>query len=129
MIKTGDLQNYIDFMNESHNPTEPIFTDLQIFQILCQMLESVSFMHLRKMAHRDIKPANFHSDSYAKIVYLTDFGCTKVVGVKGTGIRDTFDDGEVAPSTATYQSKTGTGGMGTIAFIPPEVLKVPREAG
>jgi serine/threonine protein kinase len=119
LMLNGDLDDYIEISKKSE---EPMFTDSELYQVLCTMVESVSFLHLRGMAHRDIKPANFLFDTNAKMAHLTDFGCLKFVGFKSTNILDTFDESDNPKKNETYKSKTGAGGCGTVTFMPPETF-------
>jgi tau tubulin kinase len=54
------------------------FSDLQAYDILLQMLDSIEILHDKGYIHRDIKPTNFVIGIDEKKVYMVDFGLAKV---------------------------------------------------
>ena len=54
------------------------FSDLQAFDILLQMLDSIEILHDKGYIHRDIKPTNFVIGIDEKKVYMVDFGLAKI---------------------------------------------------
>lgn len=53
------------------------FTNLQAYDILLQMLDSIEILHDKGYIHRDIKPTNFVIGIDERKVYMVDFGLAK----------------------------------------------------
>jgi len=59
------------------------FTEINAYDILLQMIETIKYVHDKGYIHRDIKPTNFVmsrdiSGVTSKIVYMVDFGLAKI---------------------------------------------------
>ncbi len=79
----------------TQNPVTPV----ELAQIIGRVARALDNAHSHNIIHRDIKPGNILFDDQEQ-AYLSDFGLAKVV--------------------ADYATKTGTGIVGTPAYMSPE---------
>lgn len=80
-----------------------VFTEIQIWQLLKDLLPLLQFIHSRQVIHRDIKPANIMRRSTQGDFVLIDFGVAKHI-------------------TATALVHTGTK-IGSPEYMPPEQIR------
>ncbi len=79
----------------TQNPVTPV----ELVQIISRVARALDNAHGHNIIHRDIKPGNILFDDQGQS-YLSDFGLAKVI--------------------ADYATKTGTGAVGTPAYMSPE---------
>ncbi|MDT9192505.1 MAG: serine/threonine-protein kinase [Limnospira sp. PMC 1240.20] len=80
-----------------------VFGESKIRDILNQILPILQYLHARNLIHRDVKPANIIRRQSDKLLFLVDFGASKL-------------------HTGTNLAKTGTS-IGTAEFVAPEQLR------
>ena len=96
---------------------------------MCQIIDAVSFIHLKNIIHRDLKPENIlvGHDFNLKI---TDFGAAKLLDDAPGDSTEEIDyrsfeggnDAQVNPTTKT-PDRLGSF-VGTAEYVPPELLKL-----
>ncbi len=127
VVFTGDLQNHIELALSRQGPGKPIFEYSLIFSIFYQIVNAMTFLHLRGIAHRDLKPENILYFHYG-VVRVFDFGVAKFMGFSGGMLKEFFDDEEITKATAQGQTcMSQTKCAGTFGYIPPETLLVKKK--
>lgn len=76
------------------------------------MISGVLHCHDHLLLHLDVKPANIIVDTRGKSCKLSDFGCSRIASSFENGIL-------IASEKTTYPN------FGTIAYVAPELFKVP----
>lgn len=88
---------------------------------MCQIIDSVKFIHLKGVIHRDLKPENIlvGHDFNLKI---TDFGAAKLLGLNNDDTGEKIDYSKFGLGTMNDQSRKGSF-VGTAEYVPPELLQ------
>ena len=81
--------------------SESLLPEIEVFDIMIEVAEALTYAHGQKVVHRDIKPANIIYDRDEKSISVTDFG--------------------VACLTDASKTKTGTI-LGSPSYMSPEQL-------
>lgn len=89
---------------------------------MCQIIDSVRFIHLKGIIHRDLKPENILV-GYDFNLKITDFGAAKLLDVASDRVPQEPDyDKLTMDSNAENNDRKGSF-VGTAEYVPPELLK------
>lgn len=89
---------------------------------MCQIVDSVRFIHLKGIIHRDLKPENILV-GYDFNLKITDFGAAKLLDMASDKVSQESDyDKLTMESNAENKHRKGSF-VGTAEYVPPELLK------
>ncbi|CAL8078634.1 unnamed protein product [Orchesella dallaii] len=82
------------------------FSPRQVLQVAIQLMERLSCIHSRGILHRDLKPSNLviGIDNNKDVIYMIDFGLSKVFINQNTHTQIPFQDGLRVTGTAPFAS-------------------------
>ena len=103
-MDNGDISGFINAHKKFKKPVR----EEEVWNILLQCMNALSYIHKKKIIHRDIKPANLFMTN-DKIIKIGDFG----VSAKMESLKTSVKSGE--------NEFTGTI-VGTPIFMSPEML-------
>ena len=101
------VQQYVEgiVLNKGLKPGHAL-DEKQIVELLCRILEVLSFVHERQVIHRDIKPSNLIQRKSDNAIVMIDFGGVKQIGVE----------------TINSEASTVTVAIGSSGYMPNEQL-------
>lgn len=92
---------------------------------MCQIMDSVKFIHLKGIIHRDLKPENILVDHNLNL-RITDFGAAKLldIGKPETGEQTTYSVTQQQEAEERKDIAVESKGsfVGTAEYVPPELL-------
>jgi len=97
-MDNGDISGFIN----AHNKFKIPVREEEVWNILLQCLNALSYIHKRGVIHRDIKPANLYMTN-DKTIKLGDFGVSAKINNFNQSIRENYSNGTVV-GTPLYMS-------------------------
>lgn len=89
---------------------------------MLQILDAVSFIHLKNVIHRDLKPENILV-GYDFNLKITDFGAAKLLGEEDDAQDEKINYDSVNQDVAHSRLERKGSFVGTAEYVPPELLK------
>ncbi|MGB3496277.1 MAG: serine/threonine-protein kinase, partial [Elainellaceae cyanobacterium] len=101
------VQQYVEgiVLNKALKPGHAL-TERQIIELICHILEVLTFVHNQQVIHRDIKPSNLIQRKSDDAIVMIDFGGVKQIGV----------------DTVNSEASTVTVAIGSSGYMPNEQL-------
>ena len=97
-MDNGDISGFIN----AHNKFKIPVREEEVWNILLQCLNALSYIHKRGVIHRDIKPANLYMTN-DKTIKLGDFGVSAKINNFNQSIRENYSNGTIV-GTPLYMS-------------------------
>ena len=97
-MDNGDISGFIN----AHNKFKIPVREEEVWNILLQCLNALSYIHKRGVIHRDIKPANLYMTN-DKTIKLGDFGVSAKINNFNKSLRENYSNGTVV-GTPLYMS-------------------------